>query len=83
MASITVRRIDEKVKAKLRVRAAIRGHSMEEEVREILTTAVEDRPKQTESLYAAIRRHLSEAGIDGVDLPELDRGSMREIPTFD
>ena len=56
---------------------------MEEEVREILTTAVEDRPKQTESLYAAIRRHLSEAGIDGVDLPELDRGSMREIPTFD
>jgi len=83
MASLTVRRIDEKVKAKLRVRAAMRGHSMEEEVREILTTAVEDQPKQTESLYAAIRRHLAEAGIDGVDLPEFDRGSMREIPTFD
>ena len=83
MASITVRKIDEKVKAKLRVRAAMRGHSMEEEVREILTTAVEDHPKQSESLYAAIRRHLAEAGIDGVDLPEFDRGSMREIPKFD
>jgi plasmid stability protein len=83
MSTITIRRIDEKVKAKLRIRAATRGHSMEEEVREILTTAVEDQPKQTENLYNAIRRRMAEAGIDGVDLPEFDRGTMREIPTFD
>lgn len=83
MSTITIRRIDEKVKAKLRVRAAMRGHSMEEEVREILTVAVEDHPKQTENLYDAIRRRMAEAGIDGVDLPEFDRGTMREIPTFD
>lgn len=82
MASLTVRKIDEKVKAKLRIRAAMKGHSMEEEVREILATAVEE-PKPTESLYAAIRRRLAEAGIDGVDLPEFDRGPMREPPTFD
>ena len=83
MANITVRKIDEKVKAKLRVRAAQHGHSMEEEVREILTIAVEERPKHSESLYAAIRRHMAEAGIEGVDLPEVARGPMREIPTFD
>ena len=56
---------------------------MEEEVREILTIAVEERPKHSESLYAAIRRHMAEAGIEGVDLPEVARGPMREIPTFD
>ena len=56
---------------------------MEEEVREILTIAVEDHPKQTENLYDAIRRRMAEVGIDGVDLPDFDRGTMREIPTFD
>ena len=83
MASLTVRKIDEKVKAKLRVRAALRGHSMEEEVREILASALaenEDRPP--ENLYTAIRRRMADAGIDGVDLPEPDRGPWREIPDF-
>jgi antitoxin FitA len=84
MASLTVRRIDEKVKAKLRVRAAMKGHSMEEEVREILTTAVNEEEKhgQPENLYTAIRRRLAEAGIDGVDLPEFERGPWREGPDF-
>jgi plasmid stability protein len=83
MASLTIRKLDEKVKAKLRVRAAMKGHSMEEEVREILTTALKNQPEKSESLYTAIRRHLAEAGIEGVDLPEFDRGPMREIPKFD
>ena len=33
MASITIRNLDDDVKARLRVRAAGRGHSMEEEAR--------------------------------------------------
>lgn len=36
MASITIRKLDEKVKARLRVQAAEHGRSMEEEAREIL-----------------------------------------------
>ncbi len=83
MGTITVRKIDEKVKAKLRIRAAQHGHSMEEEIREILAVAVEDRPQRSENLYEAIRRRMAEAGIDGIDLPQFDRGTMREIPTFD
>jgi len=85
MASVTVRKIDEKVKAKLRVRAAMHGNSMEEEIREILATAVEDqqeRPRQEEGLYAAMRRRLAEAGINGVDLPENKRGPWRKVPDF-
>ena len=83
MSTITVRKIDEKVKAKLRIRAAQHGHSMEEEIREILAVAVEDRPQRSENLYEAIRRRMAEAGIEGIDLPQFDRGTMREIPTFD
>jgi len=38
---MAIRDIDDRRKAKLRLRAAHRGHSMEEEVREILRTALE------------------------------------------
>ena len=40
MASITIRRLDDGVKAKLRLRAAGHGRSMEEEAREILKTGL-------------------------------------------
>ncbi len=41
MASITIRNIDDSLKQRLRIKAAKRGHSMEEEVRIILRQAVE------------------------------------------
>ena len=44
MASITVRNLDEELKQRLRVRAAENGRSMEQEVREILKTALEKTP---------------------------------------
>lgn len=40
MAMLTVRNLPDEVHRALRVRAALRGHSMEAEVREILETAV-------------------------------------------
>jgi len=40
MAQLVVRKLDDDVKKRLRLRAARNGHSMEEEVREILTAAV-------------------------------------------
>ena len=40
MASITVRKLEDNVKKKLRIIAAENGHSMEEEVRQILRSAV-------------------------------------------
>ena len=39
MASITIRRLDEGTKARLRVRAAQNGRSMEEEARTLLKAA--------------------------------------------
>jgi antitoxin FitA len=83
MASITIRKLDDGVKAKLRIRAAQNGHSMEEEVREILVSAVQEKSEPQENLYDAIRRRMAEAGLKGFDLPEYPRGPMREPPTFD
>jgi plasmid stability protein len=40
MAQLVVRKLDDDVKERLRERAARHGHSMEEEVREILLAAV-------------------------------------------
>jgi len=42
MASITIRNLDEQTKARLRVRAAHHGHSMEDEAR--LSAATKSRP---------------------------------------
>ena len=40
MAAITIRKLDEATKVRLRVRAAQHGRSMEEEAREILRSAL-------------------------------------------
>ena len=42
MTSITVRNIEDDLKRRLRIRAAEHGHSMEEEARRILRTALGD-----------------------------------------
>src|SRR5262249_32981994 len=44
MASITIRRLDERLKALLRLRAAQNGRSMEDEARTILRDAASDGP---------------------------------------
>jgi plasmid stability protein len=80
MASITIRRLEDSVKERLRIRASRHGRSMEEEVREILKVAVE--PRQSgQSLVDSIRRRVAPFG--GIEMPELPRGPMREPLNFD
>lgn len=46
MASITIRKLDDRLKVQLKQRAAQHGHSMEEEARNILRELLEhERPK--------------------------------------
>ena len=40
MATLTIRNLEDSIKERLRVRAALQGHSMEEEARVILKRAV-------------------------------------------
>ena len=80
MASITIRNLDDEVKARLRVRAASNGRSMEEEVRLILHDAGERKPG-SRNLVSIIRSHFGPS--NGVDLELLPREPAREPPSFD
>ena len=80
MASITIRNLDDALKRKLRVRAAHRNHSMEDEVRDILRAALAQEPASTGNLADAIRRRIEPLG--GVELSLPARGPMREPPDF-
>ena len=79
MASITIRRLEESTKQRLRVRASQHGRSMEEEAREILKVALTP-SGGGQNLAESIRRRFAPLG--GVDLPEMARGPMREPPDF-
>ena len=58
MASITIRKLDDEVKTRLRIRAAGNGRSMEEEARLILREAV-NRKTGPENLASAIRARFA------------------------
>ena len=77
MASITIRNLDDDIKQRLRVRAAVHGRSMEEEARAILRAAMgADAPPR--DLAAAIRGRVGAAERTEVELPA--RSAMREPP---
>jgi antitoxin FitA len=66
MASITIRRLEETTKRKLRIRAARHGRSMEQEAREILKAELARPEEQPQDLVESIRRRFAKYG--GVDL---------------
>ena len=81
MATLTVRRLDDDVKTRLRVRAAGNGRSLEEEVRHILARAVADPTKpKPGNLADAIAAIFDPLG--GVDLDIPARGRGRPPPDF-
>jgi len=80
MASITIRSLDEALKRKLRLRAAQRNRSMEDEARDILRTALAGGETSQANLADAMRRRFEPLG--GVDLALPPRGPMREPPDF-
>lgn len=77
MATITIRNLDDKLKARLRVVAAQHGHSMEEEARIILRQALTRR--QVESgLGSRIRRRVAAAG----GAADLETPERTETPRY-
>jgi plasmid stability protein len=89
MATITIRNLDESVKRKLQVRAALNGRSMEAEVREVLADFADEPPRRTvagteieEDFGTAAGRLFAPLGGVELQVPQRDR-SPRPIPTFD
>lgn len=79
MAAITIRRLDENIKSRLRIRAAHHGCSMEEEAREILRTALSAAPVKG-NLAERIRQRFAPFGGVELKLPRRDR--IRKPPDF-
>lgn len=80
MASITIRKLDDEVKALLRLRAASHGRSMEEEARSIIREAVE-REKDSTDLATTLRNRFGPLG--GVELEIPQRAPIPEPPRLD
>jgi antitoxin FitA len=79
MASLTIRNLDNQVKAQLRQRAARHGRSMEAEARAILAQTLSATTGE-ENLAAAIHRRF--AALDGEGLPIPQRRPTRTPPDF-
>ncbi len=76
MASITIRRLPENTKRRLRIRAARNGRSMEQEARELLEAALAKTEPKSEDLGEIIHRRF--AALGGVDLKIPPRGPIRD-----
>ena len=81
MASMTIRNIDEHLKARLRIRAAVHGRSMEDEARDILRAALSVESKRSPSIVDAIRDRIQPLG--GIELEVPERDSIPDPPELD
>ena len=77
MAVMTIRNIDDTIKYRLRVRAAMHGRSMEDEARDILRSALSTELPPPRNLAQAIHRRFAKLG--GVDLPLAPREPIRSV----
>ncbi len=81
MASMTIRNLDDGLKRRLRIQAAQHGHSMEEEAREILRSALSQEDASSNSLSSSIQKRFAEFG--GVDLLIPEREALRQPPELE
>lgn len=77
MAMVTVRGLDETVKSRLRERAARRGHSMEAEIREVLTRSVAD-DAEVSSVADVFLREFGGLEVD-LELPDRSAEQYRRV----
>ena len=80
IATLSIWRLDDSLKARLRVRAAHHGRSMEEEARQILKAELQEEPKRQENLAESIRRIMALAGRVELAFPR--REPVRRPPDF-
>ena len=83
MATLTIRNLDDAVRDRLRQRAAEHGHSMEEEVRQILRQVVKpaDTATTSEGLGTRIHNHFSLLGGTELELPS--RSDTPKAPSLE
>lgn len=84
MATIVIRNLDESVKRRLKIRAALNGRSMEAEARETLEESLDKAPKTSPEVDIGTAIHRRFAALGGVDLQIPPRTfSNKPLPKFD
>lgn len=81
MGTLTIRNLEDPIKSRLRLRAAARNRSMEEEARQILRAALQETPAPTEDLGSRIRARF--AALGDIQLALSPREPPNEPPQFD
>ena len=79
MASLTIRNLDNNLKAQLRLRAARHGRSMEAEARTILAQTL-NIPANEQNLAAAIHHRFESLDLESLPIPP--RHAARNPPEF-
>jgi plasmid stability protein len=89
MATLTIRNVDETVKRRLQVRAALNGRSMEAELREMISRPPDSASETAqanmepeEDFGTAIRKLFAPLGGVELQIPPR-RKSHRQIPTYE
>ncbi|MGO8759913.1 MAG: FitA-like ribbon-helix-helix domain-containing protein [Terracidiphilus sp.] len=84
MATIVIRNLDESVRRRLKVRAALNGRSMEAEVRQVLEQSIDQAPHSAQEVDIGTAIHRRFAALGGVDLQIPPRTfSNKPLPKFD
>jgi antitoxin FitA len=81
MASLTIRKLDDTLKRKLRLQAAKNGRSMEEEARRILAEGLQGKAESGQGVASAIAAIVDPIGGFDIEIPE--RTGEYEPPRFD
>jgi plasmid stability protein len=81
MAQLVVRNIEDAVKVRLQRRARRNGHSMEEEIRDILRSAAVEPSSASDGLGKEIAGLFAKVGLEA-DIPEL-RGHRIKLFDFE
>lgn len=81
MGTLTIRNLEDPLKARLRLRAAAHNRSMEEEVRQILRAALQEPGPSASDLGARVRARF--AALGDVELPVEAREAVRTLPGFE
>lgn len=80
MATLMIRSVDERVKAALRMLAARRGVSMEQQARDILEQAVLGAAPQTAPFADRIRQRFAPVAVESLPVPK--RRAARKPPEW-
>ena len=73
MATIIIRNLDDEVAERLKLQARLRGTSVEQEARRLLTEETKLSRKEIAAEAAAMRARLPRASVSSVDLIREDR----------